>query len=139
MARMRGVENAKRKIRSLSGPERIERVGKALFAGGEMIKARASRLITEGTVSGRGHVPSKPGEPPNEDTGTLRRGIVVTQVGPLHVRISATAPYSGHLERGTSKMAARPFMGPAARAEKKDVIALVRKAAGKPKKGLTNG
>lgn len=131
MPKITGVEKAKRRIESLAGREKIELVGQALFAGGEMIKAEAARSITEGAVSGKNHVPSKPGEPPNEDTGTLRRNITVTQVGPLHVRVASNAPYSAYLEFGTSKMAARPFMGPAARAKKKEVVALVRGAISK--------
>lgn len=131
MPKITGVDKAKRRIESLAGREKIELVGQALFAGGEMIKAEAARSITEGAVSGAGHVPSKPGEPPNEDTGTLRRNITVTQIGPLHVRVASNAPYSAHLEFGTSKMAARPFMGPAARAKKKEVVALVRGAISK--------
>lgn len=128
MPRMRGVEQAKRRIASMSGREKIALVGRALFAGGEMLKAHAQHSITEGAVSGANHVPSKPGEPPNEDTGELRRGITVTQLGPLHVRVASNAPHSGHLERGTSKMAARPFMGPAARATRKPIVALVKRA-----------
>lgn len=131
MPKITGVDKAKRRIESLAGQQKIELVGQALFAGGEMIKAEAARSITEGAVSGKGHVPSKPGEPPNEDTGTLRRNITVTQIGPLHVRVASNAPYSAHLEFGTSKMAARPFMGPAARAKKKEVVALVRGAISK--------
>lgn len=128
MAKITGVEKAKRRIESLSGREKIALVGQALFDGGEAIKAEAQHLITQGATSGKNHVPSKPGEPPNEDTATLRIGIVVTQPGPLHVRVSSNAPYSGFLEFGTSKMAARPFMGPAARAKRAEVVALVRKA-----------
>jgi HK97 gp10 family phage protein len=135
MAKMTGVNKAKRRIESLAGPEKVALVGRALFAGGEAIKAEAQHLITLNAVSGKNHVPSKPGEPPNEDTGTLRRGIVVTQVAPLRVRISSTAPYSAFLEFGTSKMAARPFMGPAARAKKPEVIALVRRAVNVATKG----
>lgn len=131
MPKITGVDRAKRRIESMAGREKIELVGQALFAGGEMIKAEAARSITEGAVSGAGHVPSRPGEPPNEDTGTLRRNITVTQVGPLHVRVASNAPYSAHLEFGTSKMAARPFMGPAARAKKKAVVALVKGAIGR--------
>lgn len=128
MVKITGVENAQGRIRSLSGQQKIELVGQALFAGGEMIKGEAARLITTGAISGKGHIPSKPGEPPNEDTGTLRRNITVTQIGPLHVRVASNAPYSIFLEFGTSKMVARPFMQPAARAKKPEVIALVRKA-----------
>lgn len=125
MPKITGVDKAKKRISDMAGKDKIELIGKALFAGGEMIKAAAARSITEGAVSGKNHVPSAPGEPPNEDTGTLRRNITVTQVGPLHVRVASNAPYSAHLEFGTSKMAARPFMGPAARATRKEVVKLV--------------
>ncbi len=128
MAKITGVDRAKRRIAGLAGPEKIALVGKALFVGGDMIKAEAQHLITQGAVSGKNHVPSKPGEPPNEDTGHLRSGIIVTQPGPLRVRVSSNAAYSGHLEFGTSKMAARPFMGPAARNKRKEVVALVKRA-----------
>lgn len=128
MPRMTGVAKAKRRIEGIASREKIELVGKALFAGGEMLKAEAARSITEGAVSGKHHVPSAPGQPPNEDTGTLRRNITVTQIGPLHVRVASEAPYSKFLEYGTSQMAARPFMGPAARAKRKEIVALVRQA-----------
>lgn len=134
MARITGERRVQDRIKG-TARDKVALVGRALFAGGEIIKAEASYLITAGAVSGAGHVPSAPGEPPNEDTGTLRRGIVVTQPGPLRVRVSSTAPYSGFLENGTSLMQARPFMGPAARAKKSEVVALVRRAVDKATKG----
>lgn len=124
MPKITGVDKAKKRIEGLAR-EKVELVGKALFAGGEAVKAEAQHSITEGAQSGKFHKPSAPGSPPNEDTGTLRRNITVTQVGPLHVRVASNAPYSGHLEFGTSKMAARPFMGPAARKVKPQVVKLV--------------
>jgi HK97 gp10 family phage protein len=116
------------RLSRLSGAEKVAIVGQALFAGGEKIKAEAQHLITEGAVSGKGHVPSKPGEPPNEDTGHLRININVTQPGPLRVLVSSEAAYSSALEFGTTAMAARPFMGPAARLRKAEVKAGVRAA-----------
>jgi HK97 gp10 family phage protein len=47
----------------------------------------------------------------------------------MEVEVSSNAPYSGHLEYGTSRMAARPFMGPAARKERANVVRLVTEAA----------
>lgn len=128
MAKITGRENVERKLKQIGSREKIEAVGRALFEGGEAIKAEAQVSITTGATSGKNHVPSKPGDPPNEDTGDLRRGIIVTQPGPLNVRISSNAPYSTFLEFGTSRMGARPFMGPAARKRKDEVIALVRRA-----------
>ena len=130
MPKITGKAKAQKRIRDLSGPELIDRVGKALFAGGQAIKAEASFLITQGAVSGANHVPSLPGQPPNEDTGFLRININVTQQAPLRVRISSDAPYSGFLEFGTSRMEPRPFMQPALAKVKPEIIATVRKAAG---------
>lgn len=128
MPRITGQRQATDRMRRLSGREKVELVGKALFAGGEMIDAEASRLITEGAVSGKYHVPSKPGEPPNEDTGVLRTNIEVHQTGPLRVEVSSNAPYAAALEFGTSRMAERPYMRPATKRKRKEVVALVEKA-----------
>lgn len=106
----------------------ISLVGQALFAGGEMIRAEAAHLITEGAVSGRNHVPSLPGEPPNEDTGVLRTNIETTQTAPLRVEVSSNAPYAVALEAGTSKMAPRPYMQPATEHKRTEVVELVQRA-----------
>ena len=62
------------------------------------------------------------------DTGHLKNHIEVTQPGPLRVLVTSNAKYSAALEFGTSKMAARPFMNPAARAKRTEVTMIVRKA-----------
>lgn len=117
------------------GPKAVALVGQALFAGGEEIRAEASHMITEGAVSGKNHVPSLPGEPPNEDTGVLRTNIETTQPAPLRVEVSSNAPYAVALEVGTSKMAARPYMAPATERKRKEVVALVGHAVSRATKG----
>lgn len=87
----------------------------ALYRAGQEIELDAEQSITAGSISGKGHVVSAPGQPPNADTRDLDSKIdtVLVSQNPPTVRISA---YSGHavpLEYGTSKMAARPFMRPA--------------------------
>lgn len=47
------------------------------------------------------------------DTGNLRNSITTTVNG-LSAEVGPTAAYAPFLEGGTRKMAARPFMGPAA-------------------------
>lgn len=129
---VRGQRRASAQLKLLPR-EKIRDVGKALFVAGDMIKAEAQVSITTGAVSGANHVPSRPGEPPNEDTGDLRRSIKVVQTGPLSVRVVAGgdgAPYAPFLEFGTSRMLARPFMGPAARKRKDEAVAIVRRAVG---------
>jgi HK97 gp10 family phage protein len=135
MPRITGREGVQLRLQGLSGERAISLVGQALFAGGEEIRAEASHMITEGAVSGKNHVPSLPGQPPNEDTGTLRIHIENAQVAPLRVEVSSNAPYAAALEFGTSRMAERPYMRPATARKRKDVVELVRRAVDQASKG----
>lgn len=134
MAKIYGAGKVTARLQNAS-QKSVTLVGQALFAGGDMIRAEAAHLITQGAVSGKYHVPSAPGEPPNEDTGVLRTHIETTQPAPLRVEVSSNAPYAVALEFGTSKMAPRPYMGPALRAKKKEVTALIKTAVDKAMKG----
>ena len=118
----------KARLGRLVGAEGIAEVGKALFVAGNRIQVSAQHSITEGSISGKGHVPSAPGQPPNADTHRLDTQIETEAVGPLRVRVTSNAPYSAFLEFGTSRMAARPFMYPAAERERPFVTTLVRQA-----------
>lgn len=60
----------------------------------------------------RYHIASSPGYAPNVDTGTLRASIKWKPTGKLKYQISDGVHYGVYLEYGTSRMAARPFMGP---------------------------
>lgn len=135
MPRITGRERVTARLEGLAGEQTIRRVGAALFAGGEEVRSDAVHSITEGSVSGQNHVPSLPGEPPNNDTGTLVSHIEVTQPAPLRVLVTSEAEHAVPLETGTSKMAARPYMGPAARRKRKRVVELVRQAVGEAVKG----
>lgn len=128
MARVLGAKAHAARIRGLAGAEMIRRVGSALFAGGQAIQVEAQISITNGAVSGKGHVPSRPGEPPNQDTGVLANNIETVLVAPLRVEVSSNAPYAAALEYGTSKMAERPYMRPAVAKKRKEVVDLVRRA-----------
>lgn len=58
---------------------------------------------------------SAPGEPPASATGRLRKSIRFRVEGgfrELHGIVGTDIEYAPHLERGTHKMAARPFMRP---------------------------
>lgn len=127
---MRGASAHIRRLQALAAESERE-VSAALFAGGEMIQVEAQRSITAGAVSGKAHVPSAPGEPPNNDTGVLANNIETTQPAKLRVRVTSSAGYSAGLEFGTSKVAARPFMRPARDKKKAEVKALVEKALGR--------
>ena len=131
MVKIAGQKAFKAKLGRISGPEMTRQVGAALFVGGQLIENTAAHKITEGSVSGKGHVVSLPGEPPNADTHVLDRNIETVSVSPLVVEVSSNAPYAAALEFGTSKMAERPYMRPSVAEKRKEVTALIRAAVSK--------
>lgn len=136
---MRGMDAHLKRLKKLNSPAGTRLIGKALFVGGNRIQVEAQLSITSGAVSGKGHVPSKPGEPPNNDTGVLANNIETVQKGPLLVEVSSNAPYSAAQEFGTSKIAARPFMRPARDKKAPEVVELVTKAMNKIVRDSGNG
>lgn len=106
----------------------LAEVDRDMFGIAEIVAVEAQISITAGSVSGKGHVPSSPGEPPQNDTGVLAGNIEVRRPAPLHAQIVSSAPYSRHLEFGTSRMAARPFLEPAAQTTRAEVRAKTVKA-----------
>jgi len=110
---LKGARAHVKRLRALASPAMADEVAKVLFHAGELIQTEAQISITRGAVSGKNHVPSAPGEPPNADTHVLSNNIETTRAGKLRVRVTSKAGYSSALEFGTSKMAARPFMRPA--------------------------
>jgi HK97 gp10 family phage protein len=125
MARIIGGKALSDRLKRMTGPELQRHVGQALFAAGQQIQVEAQLSITRGAVSGKNHVPSKPGDPPNQDTGVLGNNIETVQISPLRVEVSSNAPYATALEYGTSKMAPRPYMKPAAQKVRPKVTELV--------------
>lgn len=60
----------------LNGLSKIEAAAnRVVVVGADMIRAEAFRSISAGSVSGKGHVPSQPGQAPNRDTGGLQEHI----------------------------------------------------------------
>lgn len=109
---MKGRDKHRRRLKSLAD-DLDGIVGAVLFEGADMIKAEAQHSITRGSVSGKSHVASNPGEPPNNNTGTLKNHIVAKRSGRVEAEVRSEAPYAAALEFGTSKMAARPYIRPA--------------------------
>ena len=127
MARITGGRAAHvKKLHALATQSAAE-IARRLYAVGNKIEVDAEHSITDGSVSGKFHVPSLPGEPPNADTRHLDSNIE-TELADRHVpkvTVTSHAGYSAALEYGTEKMAARPFMRPALEKNKH----LVAKAA----------
>ncbi|GLI99124.1 HK97-gp10 family putative phage morphogenesis protein [Sphingobium sp. BS19] len=130
MARLTGGDGYSRKIKRI-GPEAVKQVGAVLFVAGEMVQVDAQISITSGSVSGAGHIPSAPGEAPNNDTGVLANNIETTQRAPLIVEVSSNAPYARHLEYGTSRMGERPYMRPALDKNRTEIKAMITGAVNK--------
>lgn len=131
MTTIRGAEAHRRRLRKLRGSAMVRPVTQAVFAAAQDLAVDASLSITRGAVSGKGHVPSSPGEPPNADTHVLARNIEAISTGPLKAEASSNAPYSLALEFGTSKMAERPFMRPAAKRERPKAVKRIVDAVNK--------
>ena len=110
---MKGREAHRQRLKKLSGPDVVKAAGRVLYVGADMIRAEAFRSISAGSVSGKGHVPSNPGEPPNRDTGVLQANLKAELVAPLEAQVTSEAPYAAALEFGTSRMEARPYLRPA--------------------------
>lgn len=110
-----------------------------VFAAAELVEVEAINSITAGSVSGRGHVPSRPGEAPNNDLGDLVRGIATTQPEPLRATVTSSAPHALPLEVGTSRMAARPYMAPAANRKRKEVASTLAKGVSRAVRKLGAG
>lgn len=110
---MKGREAHRQRLKKLSGPDVVKAAGRVLYVGADMIRSEAFHSISAGSVSGKGHVPSQPGEPPNREFGGLQDNLKAELVAPLEAQVTSEAPYAAALEFGTSKMEARPYMRPA--------------------------
>lgn len=137
MARIIGAKAHSARLKKISGAAMVREVGKAVYAAADYLSTEAALSITAGAVSGKGHVASLPGDPPMADTHLLDRSAHSEQTGPLKAESIADAPYAVALEFGTSKVAARPFMGPAAAKTRPQAQKLVAAAVKRVVKGGT--
>lgn len=112
MVTLSGKDGHKRRLRTLS-KEAVTVAGRVVYVGADMVRAEAFQSISRGSVSGAGHIPSVPGEPPNRDSGILQAGLEIARTGPVQAQVSSNAQYSAALEFGTGRMSARPYMRPA--------------------------
>lgn len=100
--------------------------GEELLAGAEALVEDAQASILDGSVSGSKHVPSAPGEAPNNQTGRLHDsgfvGDLIEGDGTVQTFAGFDTPYAGYLEHGTSKMIERPFLSPATRRQQLPVF-----------------
>lgn len=139
MARVLGLGGLSARLDNI-GRDAEDLVFQIVKAAGSEIAVEAAVSITRGSIEGKNHVPSAPGEPPNSKTPNLAIEIIdVADRATLSTQVISRASYSAALEYGTARMAARPFMRPAlaaheprVRAEMKKAIATVIRRNSKP-------
>jgi HK97 gp10 family phage protein len=129
MARITGDKKHSDRLRKIAA-QSAQAVTRGLYLAGQEIELEAERSITAGSISGKNHVPSAPGQPPNADTRLLDSSIETNVVAqnPPTVHVTSNAPYSAALEFGTSRMAERPFMRPALQKKRGEVARLAGQA-----------
>ena len=132
MAKITGADRVRQRFTRMAASRTL--TDRALYAAGQSNEIEAEISITRGSISGPGHIPSAPGQPPSADTRLLDTSIDTVVVGPNRVDVVSNAPYSAALEFGTSRMAERPFMGPAARAKTPEAVDLIKRAVAKSTK-----
>lgn len=120
--RPKGVDKHLGRIRAITSEAAVRNIGKAVYWGADQIRVEARRLVNDGAIQGKGHIPSKPGEPPNSDTLALVNGMLARTTGPLSAEYASTAPHSAPLQWGSSKMAPRPYADVAANNKRKEIV-----------------
>lgn len=137
MVTVSGAQRHKARLSKVTAPASRTLIDRALYAAGQKIEIDAEISITSGSISGAGHIPARPGEPPNADTRLLDTNINTVAVGPGRVNVEAVAPYAVFLEFPTStRPYAFPFMEPAARKNRKEAVELIRRAVQKTTEGV---
>jgi HK97 gp10 family phage protein len=101
-------------------------VGKAVLKGCLTVERAAKESIV-----GPSNEVSEPGEPPKIKTGRLRASIthrIVYEDAQVVGEVGTNVEYGIYLEYGTSKMAPRPFLGPALDENAEEINEAIEKA-----------
>ena len=105
---VRGNNVLRRNLAKLRGRQRLEAQQRGLEAGARVVETWAKVNTT-----------------PNVDTGALRASIMVDEVTPNEAIIAPHTDYAEHLEFGTVKMPAYPYMRPALDEHEQEIVAAV--------------
>lgn len=115
---VRGADRLSRQLMAL--PSRLRSpIEDALLASASELNSQAIIQIQKNSGTGRTyrrgsrtHVASSPGEYPNADYGELVRKMFFRAAGTLRAVWGNSSKHALPLEKGTSRMAPRPFMRP---------------------------
>lgn len=103
---VRGSSELRRNLNRLRGNERRRAQQDGLDAGARIVETHAKVYCPV-------------------DTGTLRNSIMVDEVTPDKAVIAPHTDYAEHVEFGTSRMAAQPYMRPALDQHEAEIIGAV--------------
>jgi len=103
---VRGSSELRRNLNRLRGNERRQAQQDGLDAGARIVETHAKVYCPV-------------------DTGTLRNSIMVDEVTPDKAVIAPHTDYAEHVEFGTSRMAAQPYMRPALDQHEGEILAAV--------------
>ena len=106
--RVRGSEQLRRNLNRLGGAQRRPAQRDGLEAGARVVETHAKVLCPI-------------------DTGTLRNSIMVDEVTPDRAIIAPHTDYAEHVEFGTSRQAAQPYMRPALDQHEAEIIDAVER------------
>lgn len=95
------------------------------------VAVKSMREVSQGRAYPRGggkmHVASKPGDPPNIDTGWLAKNVTwEIDKKALEARVGTNVEYGQNLETGTMEIAPRPWLGPALRKVRPEIVKFFR-------------
>lgn len=111
-------------------------IEKAIVRGTIRVQRDAQRMTSEHsgpTATNPTAVPSAPGQPPHKRTGTLTRSLdheFYREEGTKRFigRMGTNVVYGRHLELGTTRMVARPYLRPAMDMNRKRIVAEIKQA-----------
>lgn len=120
----KGFSSLEKKLKKLENEidkPALQALGEAaVIIHGAAVRSIQSKDGVKKLVGGREIIVSLPGNPPNTQTGRLVKSIkIVLNKAELTAQVGSNLFYAFYLEFGTSKMAARPWLGPAFQKNKK--------------------
>lgn len=107
--RVRGSEQLRRNLNRLHGAERRQAQRDGLDAGARVVETHAKVMCPV-------------------DTGALRNSIMVDEVTPDRAVIAPHTDYAEHVEFGTSRMAAQPYLRPALDEHEGEILGAIEAA-----------
>lgn len=113
-----------------AGSKAQDKIDKALLKAGYLVEKDVKKSF--------GTSPSPPGGPPGVITGTLRRSIA-TRLIPGNAQVGTNVVYARRLEFGYKTQEARPYLYPALKRNKKEIIKIIEEGLSKELAAIFKG